>query len=260
MARYGYQALSHTQFVGFHHELTQEPWAALDAGTARNHLTLDDTTGVYYKRLLRDAIDGLVAAQRADNDVQQADAPWDDAERRFVLTVQIKALDADPSVRADALQVQATLCPDGSTAMTNLEAQDEVDFARNQLKLAQVPSLAARIERLGLRALLNDIARCTETLAVATRDGAQGGPRSARIKRAHRRCVVVFNHVHEGLAMLVEQEARPKEKARLTALLNPFTRLLARRQEAADEEEPDAPADDPAHPQGTPAQPVARTG
>lgn len=260
MARYGYQSLSLTNFVGFHHELTRGAWGAIDTGSARSHLTLEDATGVYFKRTLHDAIDGMVAAQHADNDVQSADAPWDDAERRLVLTVQIKTLDADASVRADALRAQALLCPDGSTAMTRLDAQEEVDFARNQLQLAREPSLAAIVERLGLRALLDDVARCTDALDLAVRGGgAEASSRSQRIKRAHRRCVTAFNHVHEGLTMLADQETRPKEKQKLAALLDPFTRLLARRPEDTADATDDS-ADSTTGAQPAPAQPVARVG
>ena len=79
------------------------------------------------------------------------------------------------AVRADAEDVQAQLCPDGSVAMTSLPADAEVDFARNQLALARSPKLAPRVKRLGLTALLDEIERRRPVALAEGREGAPGG-------------------------------------------------------------------------------------
>ncbi len=169
MAGYGYEGLSEQNFVGFHTELTSGPWAAVDIGAAQGKRSARHEMPVlgFFKLLVTESIDGLVSAQGADNDVKRCDGPWDDAERRLVLTLQLKALDGDPAVRADAELVQAQLCPGGSTSMTSLSADQEVDYARNQLKLARSPGLAPAVARLGIEAHLDDVARCTDDLAGA---------------------------------------------------------------------------------------------
>lgn len=229
MAGLGYAAFAIHQFVGFQSNLTKGPWATIDDTSSRGYATIDMSTGAYYKRVIRDAIDAAVSAQRGDNVVQSADAPWDDAERRFVLTVSVKAIDVDPAVREDALKVQSQLCPEGKTSMTQLEATEEVDYARNQLRLSREPALAPIVQRLGLRPMLDEIERRTDTLDEAVRSDDAATTRSRRIAAAQRRCVAAFNHVHEGLAMLAASEKRPKEKAALLAMIEPFERLLERR-------------------------------
>lgn len=256
MARLGYAAFSVHHFVGFQTDLSQGAWAAIDDTASRGHATIDMSTGAYFKRVLRAAIDGAVAAQRADNDVQRADAPWDDAERRFVLTVSVKALDDDPAVRADALKVQSQLCPEGKTTMTGLEAGEEVDYARNQLRLSRERDLAPVVQKLGLRPMLDEIERRTDDLDSALRKGDAAVSRSRRIAAAQRRCVAAFNHVHEGLAMLASVEIRPKERATLDALIEPFNRMLDRRPDAPVADENDGTGDE--KPTDTPVTPVIR--
>jgi hypothetical protein len=239
MSGYGYEGLSEQNFVGFHTELTSGPWGAVEIGHAQVKRSARHEMPVlgFFKLLVVESIDGLVSAQGADNDVKRCDGPWDDAERRLVLTLQLKALDGDPAVRADAEQVQAQLCPGGSTSMTSLSADEEVDFARNQLKLARSPALSAAVARLGIEAHLDDVARCTDDLAGALgrSSGAKPVARWQRVAQAKRACVSTFNLAHEGLARLVETAKDPLEKANLTEMLAPFERLLARRVAAAPE-------------------------
>lgn len=257
MAGRGYKGLTEKNLVGFHTELAAGGWASVDIGDARKQ-----TRGrgelpalAFFKLLVVEAIDGLVAAQGADNDVQRFDGPWDDAQRRLVLTVQLQCLDPDASVRADAEQVRAQLCPDGGTAMTALPADEEVDFARNQLALARSPQLAPLVKRLGLGDLLDEVERRTDDLARAIGRGAGGAalPRSKRIERAHQNAVGAFNFAHTGLDRLADVAATAEEREHLAALLAPFNELLARRVVA---EKADAPANE----DDAPAEKVRPTG
>lgn len=246
MSRYGYQGLTVENFVGFHPTLTSGQWAEVDLTPhAKEPLHMVPVL-VFFKTLLVEAIDGLVAAQGAHNDVQRSDGPWDDAQRRFVLTVQLKAIDADPAVRADAEAVQAQLCPGGTTAMTSLPAEQEVDFARNQLALARAPKLAPTVARLGLGGLLAEIERCTHDLAQALgRGAAERGamPRSKRIARAVQDAVGAFNLAHTGLDHLAGAASTPEERALLASMVAPFHELLARRVVAAKAAAPPANED-----------------
>jgi len=234
---YGYEGLSEQNFVGFHTELTSGSWAAVDIGQGQVKRSARHEMPVlgFFKLLVVESIDGLVSAQGADNDVKRCDGPWDDAERRLVLTVQLKALDADPAVRTDAELVQAQLCPGGSTSMTSLSADEEVDFARNQLKLARSPALAPAVARLGIEAHLDDVARCTDDLASALgrSSGAKPVARWQRVAQAKRACVSTFNLAHEGLSRLIATAKDPLDKVNLTEMLAPFERLVARRVAAA---------------------------
>ncbi|MFO0607533.1 MAG: hypothetical protein U0324_30500 [Polyangiales bacterium] len=258
---YGYKALTVENLVGFHTALTGGAWAEVDdAPYQRKRGRHGLPVLVVFKGMLAEAIEGLVAAQGADNDVRRADGPWDDAERRLVLTVQLQCLDPDASVRADAEQVRAQLCPDGGTAMTALAADAEVDFARNQLALARAPQLAPVVKRLGLGDLLDEIERRTDDLARAIGRGANGAalPRSKRIEQAHRGAVGAFNFAHAGLDRLAEASSTAEERAHLAALVAPFNALLARRVVA---EKADAPAnEDAAKPADAPAEKVRPTG
>lgn len=233
MAGRGYKGLTEKNLVGFHTELAAGGWASVDVDAARKQARGRGELPAlaFFKLLVVEAIDGLVAAQGADNDVQRCDGPWDDAQRRLVLTVQLRMLSPDLAVRADAAVVQAQLCPDGSTSMTSLEAEDEVDFARNQVRLARSPGFAPLVARLGLEELVDEIERRTDDLARALgRDGeARSAARWQRVQQAKRACVGAFNFAHEGVTKLAETAADPLEKARYEELLAPFERLLARR-------------------------------
>ncbi len=201
MSRYGYQGLTVENLVGFHPTLTSGEWAAVDLKAYRKKARHEVPVLVFFKTVLTEAIDGLVAAQGADNDVQRSDGPWDDAQRRFVLTVQLKAIDADPAVRADAEVVQAQLCPGGTTAMTSLPAEQEVDFARNQLALARCAEARAdgRAPR-ARRAPRRDRALHRRSRAGASAAAPRSAGRCARGRGASRGrlqdAVGAFNLVH----------------------------------------------------------------
>ncbi len=116
--------------------------------------------------------------------------------------------------------------------MTQLEASAEVTCARSRLQLASSKSVAARVKRLGLRPLLDDIAARTDELERAIQESRTEGTvssRSRRLIRALAACAAAFNHLHEGLTMLHDLEAQEPERARLKELREPFETLLAQR-------------------------------
>jgi len=81
MSRYGYQGLTVENFVGFHPTPTSGQWAAVELTPYSKKALHEAPVLVFFKPVLMEAIDGLGAAQGADNDVQRCDGPWDDAQR-----------------------------------------------------------------------------------------------------------------------------------------------------------------------------------
>lgn len=263
MARLGYGALPPEALVGFQVELDQGAWKGVRVERYENgeHPLHEAPVRVFWKVSMRAGIAEVIAAQSLANEVAACDIEWDQAQRSFVFAVQHKTVARDPRVARAAQEVQKTLCMDGSTAMTGLDADAEVNFARNQLALAKTPAVAQNLALLGLDDELERIRTTTDDLARAIGRGddtsARQVSRSRRILKATAACAVTFNHVHEGVEALVAQTADPATQAELRRLLAPMERLLAQKPEAAS----DAPANDTdATEPVAPAEPLKRVG
>src|SRR5262249_52285341 len=126
------------------------------------------------------------------------------------------------------------LCPGGTTGMTTKGFDDEVDYGRNQVRVARAEPLAKDIAGLGLGDHLDDIAKATEALARGLgRTGGDGEgkahtPGSRRIVQAVRQCAASFNFVYEGTSRLLDEVSDAHERATLEAIVGSLDGMLAR--------------------------------
>lgn len=226
---YGFARLKAPAFTGFAATLEREPWSTLqkDFGhkdEADLRVVLED-----HRRSLSSAIERLLVVQTGDP-LDPLDATWDASERRLVAALALKLLDDDGTVVAHARQAQDALCKDGSTAMTGLDYEAEVDFGRTQVALARRPPLVGVLKSLGLTAYVDAIAVATDALDHGLRKagGAMRLPPSKRLRFAINACAARFNHCIEGLDLKLDDAADPLLKAKLNALRAPLQALLDR--------------------------------
>lgn len=255
MAGYGYGSIPDRGFIAFEQELDTGAWKQIS--TKKHEGDAGDVTAllqapppVVWKVRLRRGISSVVAALGAPS-LAALDQAWDAAQRRLFHRIAVGIDDDDREVRDAADRLRAQLLLGSGTAQTQLDADAQVDFGRQQMALAgDNGPLAADAKKLKLGDALADVAKTTEALAKALgrAAGTKRRPPSRKLRDALAECAAAFNAVHDELAWFVERVPAGADRDHLAALLKPLDALLARHQPAAaavdatDAGEPAAPA------------------
>lgn len=223
MSGYGYGQVSPTAFVAFLTTLGQGPWAQITPPTAGAGLAHAPWITVQ-KEQLRASVEGLAQAMSlAGQEVAEADARWDAAQRQLHFALATAESSFDPQERQAAQRLRVTLLDRQQTAQTSLSYPDEVQFAHKLLDLAQREEARADLQALNLQPRVEQIRATTETLQAAIE--RQGQARGVSISQAKSRCVGAFNAVHDQMEELLPSLAGD-ERALLEGCLQSLRALL----------------------------------
>lgn len=191
---------------------------------------LEAPLAVAYKFELRTSIAALIAALGTLSLVT-LDAGWDSSQRRLFHRIGEARDSEDRAVRDAADRLAQQLLAGTGTQQTGYDLDAEVDFGRKQVSLATGKGpLTADAKKCKLESALADIEKKTEALAegLGRRAGEKRKPRSVQVRDALRQCVGAFNHVHDGLVLLLDRTPKGVAHDTLTGLLDPLEALLAR--------------------------------
>lgn len=236
MAGQGYSYVSDKGFIAFSHDLENGEWKGVsikkhdqEDSMAKAPLA-DAPLVVAWKLRATWGIRALAAAASADV-LATLDTEWDSAQRALNLAVGAAEEAKEENVRAAAGRVRAALLAGGGTSQTLLSYDQEVDFARDQLKKAADKALSADVKLTGVDKHLERIDAATKALAkgLGRDEGKTRSPsRARRIRDALAACSGAFNGIHDEIAWAIEHTADKEDRARLAALLLPFEQLLER--------------------------------
>jgi hypothetical protein len=236
MAGQGYSYVSDIGFIAFSHDLENGEWKAV---SVKKYDQEDSMAGaslaaaplaVAWKLRALWGIRALAAAAGADV-MAALDAEWDSSQRALNLAVGAAEEAKEENVRAAAGRVRAALLAGGGTSQTLLSYDQEVDFARDQLKKVAEKAMTADVKLIGVDKHLDRIEAATKALAkgLGRDEGKSRSPsRARRIRDALAACSSAFNGIHDEIAWAIEHTADKDERARLQALLLPFEQLLER--------------------------------
>lgn len=123
------------------------------------------------------------------------DNQWDPTQKRFFGLISLGRLSSNPTERdaADRLHSKMLLGRSGE-GQTRLSYQQEVDFGRNQIRLANETQAADDITLLGLGNVITQIATATENLALAIGRGRAGQVPAKQRKAVVAECVHTVWH------------------------------------------------------------------
>ncbi|MRG96073.1 hypothetical protein [Polyangium spumosum] len=221
-------------FKSFAQELSQGAWALIDTkpyagpGDTKAKSLGDAPLLVTCKLRLTWVIAELVSARGGADSAQAADDAWDSAQRRGQSLLHAATLDPSPDRRAAATRLQKALMKGTGTAQTKLRYQQEVDYGRTQLSLANEPQNAADIDLLGLGGWLVEVEQATESLAEAIGYEQGTGRRPFQRRRAAlSACSTNFVVVENELAWALRHGDEADHK-RVSALLESLHGLARR--------------------------------
>jgi hypothetical protein len=183
---------------------------------------------VFFKLRLSWAIGALEDARVGASSAKEFDRDWDGSQKRFRALLDVAAADRDVGKREAAARLQKTMLMGAGEAQTQLGYQQEVDFGRQQVKLASTGQAAADIALLGLGDAIDDIRQTTDALATAVGHGKTNHPPSMLVRRALITCASTFNMVATQLAWLAEHGQPGAERTRAASLRAPLEALAAR--------------------------------
>lgn len=268
MATYGYGNVAARGFIGFEPALEQDAWKEVvtkkyaEEAAKNAAVLLHAPLLVGWKLRLGWAIEGVVAALGARSLVE-LDAAWDAAQRRLFHRIAAGRDDEDPAVQAAADRLAARLLAGTGIQQTQLDLDEEVDFAHEQLRLTgEDGPLAEDAKKAKLGDALAGVKKTTDALAKALGRGT-GAKRQAPSRRqrdAVAECAAAFNTIHDELVWLAGRAPAGAERDQLQALLKPLEDLLARYPSTGAAQPQQPPAQQGAPGVATPAAADAKTG
>jgi len=211
MADVSFAHVSAEGFTAFSAQLDNDPWSAIDVSTylgAKGRLCKPIGSApvlVLLKVQLLLAVSDVVTVVQSTSGAKGYDDAWDRAQRRLAGLIAVARMSANAPEReaADRLHNSLLLGKNGDR-QTKLAYQHEVDFGRNQMRLAADSQNAADIAVLGLGTVIAHIAGATEDLAAAVGQGRADLAPSLQRKAIVAKCVQVFGTVYRTLAWMAE--------------------------------------------------------
>jgi hypothetical protein len=236
MTTYGYSFVSDSGLTAFPQDLDNSVWREVPAlsfgdGDPQGVTLLSAPLSSALKWAVLNAIDSLAQAiARAPSSSTVADEGFDRQQRIFDASLNLALLSDDPAEVAAAQRLKAALTLGSGTAQTALSYQGEVDFGRDQARLAAQPAIAADLTTLHLTERLALIQAATERLAL-TLGRVDQDPSLAPSKRltlTRAACTVTLNTVHALLNHIKTNAPSATTRDHAAALLAPFEALLSR--------------------------------
>lgn len=227
---YGYSKVSIVALIAALSRFEEGRWAAYKL-VAPGKLSNKTDVFTVLKVLLVGRLSALAAANNPDTEtLQDADARFDRAQRRYALELMKHQQSDDPADQAAADALAAETLSGSGFAQTSLTYAEEANFGKTQLERLASAALKPHIARLKLAPFIKDIAESvTELEESLGRDIASAGKtaRSARVRDAHRAAAAAFDHAHGTLDDLAAQPISDDLRAEIAALLAPLNALLA---------------------------------
>lgn len=196
-------------FTAFNTQLAQGEWSDIDVSPylgadGRLAKSIGDAPGfVMLKAQLWFAVKEVVLVVDSTGGAKGFDDRWDTTQKRISGLIALARLSSEPAERAAADRLHAKLLLGRSgEGQTRLSYQQEVDFGRNQIRLANETQTAADISLLGLGAVITQITNATEDLAGAIMQGRAGSAPAKQRKAAVANCVHTFGTVYRALDWL----------------------------------------------------------
>ncbi|MCU0691751.1 MAG: hypothetical protein MUF54_10150, partial [Polyangiaceae bacterium] len=175
MAAYGYSYVSEQGFVAFQDAIDSGAWRDLEIKPFRVDEPIPKKGGllsapknVTWKLSIAWALAELTQAigTVTSDEMLKLDQAWDASQRRLSLQVSLGEESESPEERDAAGRVRAALLSGAGLSQTSLSWDKQVDYGRNQVRLATSQPLSSDVELLGLRAVLEDVKSKTNALAV----------------------------------------------------------------------------------------------
>jgi len=221
-------------FTAFSVQLDNDEWGSIDVSTylgadGRPVKSLGSAPAlVLLKVNVLMAVTGVVRVVQSTGGAKGFDELWGNVQKRFSGLIAVARASLNPQEKAAANRLYTTLLLGKSgEGQTRLAYQQEVDFGRKQMRLAEEAQSASDIALLGLGSMMASIASSTEDLAAAIAHGpAELAPARQR-KAAVNHCVHVFGTVYRALDWLAEFGETTDQKKAL-ALRASFDDLIAR--------------------------------
>lgn len=221
MADVSFVHVSAEGFTAFSAQLDNAPWSAIDVSTylgANGRLRKPVGTAsafVLLKIQLLLAVSDVVSVLQSTSGAKGYDEAWDRAQKRLAGLIAVARMSVnDPEREAADRLHNALLLGKNGDRQTRLAYQHEVDFGRNQLRLAAETQNAVDIALLGLGTVMAHIATATEDLATAVSRGRGDLAPAEQRKVALVKCVQVFGTVYRMLSWMAEfGDAEDREQA-----------------------------------------------
>jgi len=221
-------------FTAFATQLDQGEWRNIDVSAyigadGRLLKSIGDAPGfVMLKAQLVLVVKEVSAIVDSTGGAKGFDDSWDNTQKRFSGLIALARLSAKAQERDAAERLHAKLLLGRSgEGQTRLSYQQEVDFGRNQIRLADETQTAADIALLGLGSVMAQIATATEDLAGAINVGRQGQAPAKQRKAAVADCVHAFGTVYRSLDWL-ERSGDPADQTKAGALRSTLDALTSR--------------------------------
>lgn len=211
MADVSFAHVSSEGFTAFSAQLDNDPWSTIDISTylgADGRLQKPIGSApvlVLLKVQLILAVSDVVMVVQSTGGAKRYDDAWDRAQKRLAGLIAVARMSTNAPEReaADRLHDSLLLGKNGDR-QTKLAYQQEVDFGRNQMRLATEAQNAADIAALGLGTVMAHVATATEDLAGAVGQGRADLAPSLQRKAIVAKCVHVFGTVHRTLLWMAE--------------------------------------------------------
>jgi hypothetical protein len=236
MTTYGYSFVSDSGLTAFPQDLDNSAWRDVPTlsfgdGDPQGVSLLSAPFSSVLKWAVLSAIDSLAQAiARAPSSSTVADEGFDRQQRILDASLNLALLSDDPEEVAAAQRLKAALTLGSGTAQTTLSYQGEVDFGRDQARLAAQPAIAADLTTLQLTERLTLIQAATERLALTLgridQDPALTPSRRLILTRAA--CTITLNTAHSILNHVKANAPTATTRDLAADLLAPFEALLSR--------------------------------
>lgn len=220
-------------FTSFGMQLDRDVWGSIDispylGADGRLLKPLGQAPAfVVYKVQLTSAMRSVLGVAGSTAVAKGCDEAWDMTQKRFSGLIAIARLSANPDEKAAAERLHAALLQgEGGQGQTQLKYHEEIDYGRNQVKLALEPWCAADLTRLGLQSEMAAIASTTEDLAAAMAHGHTHLAPSKQRKAALAECARVFGTVYRALDWLAEHGDPDADQAAALAMRASMQQLL----------------------------------
>lgn len=221
-------------FAGFGMQLETGEWSSIDISTylgADGRLekpVTDASPFLFFKVQLSMAVHNMVLVLESTGGAKGYDDVWDNLQKRFSGLILLARASMNPAEKAAGDRLFTTLLLGKGESQTRLSYQQEVDFGRNQIRLASEPTLAGDIALLGLNGLVANISTATEKLGSAIGYGRNGLAPARQRRVSVSECMQVFGTVYRSLDWIAEYGAAGGEREKARALRSTLEDLAAK--------------------------------
>ncbi len=212
MADVSFAHVSTEGFTAFSAQLDDGVWGSIDVSTyvgadGRLVKSMGEAPAfVFFKVKLLLGINDVVCVVQSTGSAKACDDSWDNVQKRFSGLIAVARASTSPQEKAAAGRLHGLLLLGKSgEGQTRLKYQQEVDFGRNQMRMAAEPQCAADLALLGLGSIMAQIASATEDLAIAIGQGRADLVPSRQKRAALAECMQVFGTVYQSLDWIAKQ-------------------------------------------------------